>query len=317
MNGVHCQTSATMTDQQRVLADPVRLRRAVAEDLLEQPVEQAVLRVVERVLPEQGRRDRHDEERRDHHRADDAPAAELAVQQQRDAQARGRSEIRTTETVSRMVTTIARRASGSVSTVAKLRQPGEAALVGVVGVPVHERDHDRHHERQLGDHDHEDQGGQQRARRAQSPARLQALAGLGRSVSGRRLRSGGASWRQAHFLYFLAPRSRPASAPCSRASSTVVLPGDGRADVLAHLGAEVGELGDVDELDAGRRTRLHARVVRVGRLDRGLGRLGEGPGGLEVVGVVVGRGALAGRAPGTSRAGCRRASRTPCARPRR
>src|SRR4051812_10471064 len=38
------------------------------------------------------------------------------------------------------------------------------------------------------------------------------------------------------------------------------LPGDRGADVLGHLGAEVGELGDPDELDARGRPRLHARV---------------------------------------------------------
>src|SRR3712207_9188554 len=41
-------------------------------------------------------------------------------------------------------------------------QTGEAALVGVVGVPVHERDDQRDHERQLGDDDCEDQRGEQR-----------------------------------------------------------------------------------------------------------------------------------------------------------
>src|SRR3712207_7334101 len=41
-------------------------------------------------------------------------------------------------------------------------QTGEAALVGVVGVPVHERDDQRDHERQLGDDDREDQRGEQR-----------------------------------------------------------------------------------------------------------------------------------------------------------
>ena len=38
------------------------------------------------MLPEQRGRDRHDQERRDHHRADDAAAEELAVEQQRDAE---------------------------------------------------------------------------------------------------------------------------------------------------------------------------------------------------------------------------------------
>src|SRR6478609_4338138 len=46
------------------------------------------------------------------------------------------------------------------------------------------------------------------------------------------------------------------------------LPRDRRADVLGDLGADVGELGDVDELDADRRARLHSGVLRVGRGDR-------------------------------------------------
>src|SRR5689334_19048053 len=57
--------------------------------------------------------------------------------------------------------------------------------------------------------------------------------------------------------------------------------GDRRADVLGDLGAEVGELGDVDELDARCRPWLHARVVRVRGLDRGLGRGRERRGDLE------------------------------------
>src|SRR5688572_8859509 len=45
---------------------------------------------------------------------------------------------------------------------------------------------------------------------------------------------------------------------------------DRRADLLRHLGAEVGELGDADELDARRRPRLHPGVERLSALDRGL-----------------------------------------------
>ena len=41
-------------------------------------------------------------------------------------------------------------------------QAGEAALVGVVGVPVHEGDDERPEERQLGQDDDEDQRWQQR-----------------------------------------------------------------------------------------------------------------------------------------------------------
>src|SRR5437764_194112 len=70
------------------------------------------------------------------------------------------------------------------------------------------------------------------------------------------------------------------------------------ADLLRHLGAQVGELGDVDELDAQRRPRLHARVLRVGAADGVLGLLGERTGFLDVVRVAVGRGPLARRHPG-------------------
>src|ERR1700761_9264449 len=44
--------------------------------------------------------------------------------------------------------------------------------------------------------------------------------------------------------------------------------GDGRAELLADVGAEVLELGDVLELHAGVGHRLQARVGRVGRVDR-------------------------------------------------
>src|SRR6185312_5618489 len=54
------------------------------------------------------------------------------------------------------------------------------------------------------------------------------------------------------------------------------LTGDRRAHVLRHLGAQVGELGDVDELDADRRPRLDAGVARVGAGDGGLGGRREG-----------------------------------------
>src|SRR5690349_5801368 len=81
------------------------------------------------------------------------------------------------------------------------------------------------------------------------------------------------------------------------------LPGDGRADVLRDLGAEVGELRDVDELDADGRTRLHARVAGIGTGDGLLRRLGERRRLLEVVRVVVRRGALAGGHPGPAELG--------------
>src|SRR4051794_15488018 len=58
--------------------------------------------------------------------------------------------------------------------------------------------------------------------------------------------------------------------------------GDGRADVLGHPRAEVGELGDADELDAGRGARLHAWVLRIGGPDRLDRRLREGGGLREV-----------------------------------
>ena len=89
MNGVHCQTSDTMIAQSGAwliqsgggFSDPNRL-----PDPRQEAVEQAVLGVVEGVLPEQRRRHRDHEERCDHHGADQAAADELAVQQQGDAQ---------------------------------------------------------------------------------------------------------------------------------------------------------------------------------------------------------------------------------------
>src|SRR6266542_76066 len=73
------------------------------------------------------------------------------------------------------------------------------------------------------------------------------------------------------------------------------LSGDRRADVLRDLLAAVGELRDIDELDPLRRPWLHARVGRVGALDGLERRLGERGRRLEVVGVGVCRGPLAGR----------------------
>src|SRR5689334_6184859 len=66
------------------------------------------------------------------------------------------------------------------------------------------------------------------------------------------------------------------------------LTGDGGADLLRDLGAEVGELGDADELDARRGPRLHTRVGRVGGVDGRLGGLGEGRGCGDVLRVLVG-----------------------------
>src|SRR5690349_22727848 len=48
----------------------------------------------------------------------------------------------------------------------------------------------------------------------------------------------------------------------------VAVTGDRRADVLGHLRRHVGELRDRDVLHADRRPGLHARVGRVGTLDR-------------------------------------------------
>src|SRR3954470_18132361 len=70
---------------------------------------------------------------------------------------------------------------------------------------------------------------------------------------------------------------------------------DRRADVLGDLRAEIGELRDVDELDARRRARLDPRVVRVGAQDRLERGLGERRRLLDVRGVLVRRGTLARR----------------------
>src|SRR5436305_10319317 len=58
------------------------------------------------------------------------------------------------------------------------------------------------------------------------------------------------------------------------------LTGDRRADLLGHLGAQIGELRDVDELDADGRPRLDAGVAWVDAVDRLLGLLVERPGRL-------------------------------------
>src|SRR5687768_6321345 len=73
---------------------------------------------------------------------------------------------------------------------------------------------------------------------------------------------------------------------------------DRGTDVLGDLGAQVGELGDVDELDADGGPRLDARVRGVGALDGGAGRLGEGRRLLDVLGVLVRGRPLARRHPG-------------------
>ena len=124
-------------------------------------VEQAVLGVVERVLPQQRGRHRDDQERGDHHGPDRAPAAELAVEQQRDAQPEHQADQHDGDgQQDRRPDRVAHVDVGEHPR--EVVEPGEPALVGVVGVPVHERDDQRRHERQLGHDDHEDQGGQQR-----------------------------------------------------------------------------------------------------------------------------------------------------------
>src|SRR5437764_1259774 len=74
--------------------------------------------------------------------------------------------------------------------------------------------------------------------------------------------------------------------------------GDRRTHLLRHLGTEVGEFRDVDELHTHRRAGLQTWVGRVGFLDRLQRGLAEGGRGLLVIGHRVGRGALAGRYPG-------------------
>ena len=92
MNGVHCQTSAAMTAgigqlEIQSTAGPSSAPNS-CQIQFSDAVEQAVVGVVERVLPQQRRGHRHHQERRDQQRADDAAAGELPVQQQGERRAR-------------------------------------------------------------------------------------------------------------------------------------------------------------------------------------------------------------------------------------
>ena len=197
-------------------------------------------------------------------------------------------------------------------------EPGEPAVVGVRRVPVHERDDQRRHERQLGHDDHEDQRRQQRrpafahalAWRARRCGRSRASLGPPASLvvllltvsllmavaaswcvaaSGRcamtvfrgpgpsppcadRSRgpapAGRGSRSAGYLLLYFWPTFSAAAWPACSADVHAGLAGDGRADALGDRGAQGGELGDADELDADRRPRLDAGVLRVGVLDR-------------------------------------------------
>ena len=189
MNGVHCQTSAAMIAHSGRLADPVGLWPVLTEQVADPPqhaVEEAVLRVEQRVLPEQRGGHRDDEERGDHHRAHDTAAPELAVEEQGDEQPEdqadedhGHREDDRDDDRGPGV------GVGEDPTV--VVQPVEADLVRVVGVPVHERDAEGHEERQLRDDDHEDQRRQQWC--TTGPG---AGASQGGVVRGRRRRGAGA-----------------------------------------------------------------------------------------------------------------------------
>jgi len=73
---------------------------------------------------------------------------------------------------------------------------------------------------------------------------------------------------------------------------------DDCGELRCHLVTKIGELRNVDELDADCGPRLNAGVRRIGVLQRFQSRRGECGGSLGVVRVGVGRGALAGRQRG-------------------
>ena len=272
MNGVHCHTSVATTGGHRVLGDPVR---APAEDA----VDQAVRRVVDGVLPQQRGRHRHHQERRDEQRADDAAAEELAVQQ--DRQPRPSSiETITALAVRTTVLSSAARSRESVSTVGVVVQADELlASPGSQRVPVQCGAVEGDQERNLGHDDGEDEGGQQG--RPPDPPFLGAAAQRGRDAGGRcraaprpvasghgssgqpaGSAAGGAGCPASQGATCISsPLLRRASArrPAPRRPSCC--PAIAARDLLRDLGAEVGELGDADELHAQRRPRLHTGVL--------------------------------------------------------
>ena len=189
MNGVHCHTSAAIDRRHREGRHPVDGRALLGAEQLPDPVqdavEQAVVGVVERVLPQQRRGHRHHQERRDQQGAGEAAAGELPVEQHRQAKPeqqaedhdRGGQHDRVDHRVPQPGVGEDGAVVGEPGERRVVAHPEEALLPGLEHVPVQRGDRDRQQERDLGDEDREDQRRQQRA--APAPP-LRAGHGAGR-----------------------------------------------------------------------------------------------------------------------------------------
>ena len=165
MNGVHCQISATMIVSLGVLviqsgwgglSEPNSRQTQVIV-----PLSRPYSGLKMRVLPQQRGRDRHDEERGDEDRPHEPAAPEPAVEHQREREPQHQRHQHDDDRVEdRVEDRVAQVGVGERRL--EVVDPGEPAVVGVERVPVHERDDQRRHERQLGHDDHEDEGGEQR-----------------------------------------------------------------------------------------------------------------------------------------------------------
>ena len=81
MNGAQRQTSMMMIDCTRVLGEPDRIHGLARAGSPHQPVDHAEVGVHHHVLPAQRAGHRHDQKRRDEHRADDAAAGKAVIDQ--------------------------------------------------------------------------------------------------------------------------------------------------------------------------------------------------------------------------------------------